>query len=259
LQNNIFSTLFVGQNLIKLPEVDSTNNFLKMLVSNSEPLAEGTVIMADNQFAGRGQQGNIWLAEPGMNLTVSLLLKPIFLDINSQFLLNMVISIAIKEALTALVGQGITIKWPNDLYFNDRKVGGILIENALSGSVYKTCIIGIGINVNQRTFGPHLSGTAISLSQILQQDVNLVQLLTEICSHIESGYLRLKAHSYLDLRSNYLKNLYKWEKNFSYRYKGLQRAGRITDVTDQGLLIINENGNIYTYNFKEIEFLTHNT
>ena len=259
MQNNIFSTLFVGQNLIKLPEVDSTNNFLKMLVSNSEPLAEGTVIMADNQFAGRGQQGNIWLAEPGMNLTVSLLLKPVFLDINSQFLLNMVISIAIREALTAIVGEGIKIKWPNDLYFNDRKVGGILIENILSGSLYKTCIIGIGINVNQRTFDPDLADKAISLSQILQQDVNLLQLLTEICSHIESGYLKLKARTYIDLRDVYMTSLYKWDEKLSYRFNGLQREGRIADVTDQGLLIIKENKNFHTYNFKEIEFLTNNT
>jgi BirA family biotin operon repressor/biotin-[acetyl-CoA-carboxylase] ligase len=78
LQNNTFSTLFVGQNLIKLSAVDSTNNFLKNLVSKSEPLPEGTVIMADDQFAGRGQQDNTWYAEPGKNLTFSILLKPTF-------------------------------------------------------------------------------------------------------------------------------------------------------------------------------------
>ena len=88
MQNNTFSTLFVGQNLIKLSAVDSTNNFLKSLVSNSEPLPEGTVIMADDQFAGRGQQQNNWQAEPGKNLTFSILLKPSFLPLNRQITIN---------------------------------------------------------------------------------------------------------------------------------------------------------------------------
>jgi BirA family biotin operon repressor/biotin-[acetyl-CoA-carboxylase] ligase len=105
LQNNTFSTLFVGQNLIKLSAVDSTNNFLKGLVSKSEPLPEGTVIMADDQFAGRGQQENAWHADPGKNLTVSILLRPAFLPLNKQFLLNMAVSIAINNTLTKFLSN----------------------------------------------------------------------------------------------------------------------------------------------------------
>ena len=157
MQNNTFSTLFVGQNLIKLSSVDSTNNFLKSLVSNSEPLPEGTVIMADDQYAGRGQQNNIWKAEPGKNLTFSVLLKPTFLPLSQQFLLNMVVSTAINNALSHFLSDGLSVKWPNDIYFRDQKIGGVLIENTIVGNDIKTAIIGIGINVNQQHFEAELT------------------------------------------------------------------------------------------------------
>ncbi|RYG09111.1 MAG: biotin--[acetyl-CoA-carboxylase] ligase, partial [Chitinophagaceae bacterium] len=157
MQNNTFSTLFVGQNLIKLSAVDSTNNFLKNLVSNSEPLPEGTVIMADDQYAGRGQQNNVWKAEPGKNLTFSLLLRPTFLRLNQQFLLNMAVSIAVNDVLGGLLGSTVSIKWPNDIYFRNLKMGGMLIENNIVGNGIKTAIIGIGSNVNQQNFEAELT------------------------------------------------------------------------------------------------------
>ena len=204
MQNNTFSTLFVGQNLIKLSDVDSTNNFLKLLVSKSEPLPEGTVIMADNQFAGRGQQQSSWQSEPGKNLTFSLYLHPVFLPVTKQFLLNMAISVALNKALRQITGVDIKIKWPNDIYYGHKKLGGVLIENMLSGQTYKTGIIGIGINVNQVDFSGDVKGRAISLTQILQKNVNLIALLAVICSHIESQYLKLRANQYSSLQADYL-------------------------------------------------------
>ncbi|MBU1762117.1 MAG: biotin--[acetyl-CoA-carboxylase] ligase, partial [Bacteroidetes bacterium] len=99
MQNNIFLTLFVGHSLVKLNEVDSTNTYLKNLLSNSKPLIEGTVIMADYQTAGRGQKNNIWESEKGANLTFSILLRPSFLAINQQFQLNKAISLGISDVL----------------------------------------------------------------------------------------------------------------------------------------------------------------
>ncbi|HEY5325424.1 MAG TPA: biotin--[acetyl-CoA-carboxylase] ligase, partial [Mucilaginibacter sp.] len=116
MQNNIFSGLFVGQNFITLNEVDSTNNFLKELLSNSKPLMEGTVIMAVNQFAGRGQQQNGWYATPGKNLTFSIFLKPHFLQVINQFDLIRVISLGVFDAISPLLGDKLKIKWPNDIY-----------------------------------------------------------------------------------------------------------------------------------------------
>jgi len=189
LQNNTFSTLFVGQNLIKLSAVDSTNNYLKNLTSNSEPLPEGTVIMAEHQFAGRGQRDSVWHAEAGKNLTFSLLLRPGFISVEKQFVLNMLVSVALNNVLLKYLPVGLSIKWPNDIYVNDRKIGGVLIENVIVGSNIKQSIIGIGLNINQSVFDDDLKSKTISISQILQQDVNLMVLLNEICIQIEQLYL----------------------------------------------------------------------
>ncbi|WP_316819499.1 biotin--[acetyl-CoA-carboxylase] ligase [Pedobacter gandavensis] len=259
MQNNTFSTLFVGQNLIKLLEVDSTNNFIKDLVSNSEPLTEGTVIMTDHQYAGRGQQSNVWHTEPGLNLTFSIFLKPSFLVISKQFLLNMALSIGIRNALQVFVKEGIKIKWPNDIYHNDRKLGGVLIENILAGSTYKASIIGIGINVNQFIFAPQLQDRATSMKRILQADVNLLAVLAEICSQIEKQYLRLKSGNYNELMKDYVSGLYKFDTLSSYRQNGEVIEGRIIEVTETGLLVLLINGEKKEYNFKEIEFLNHTT
>ncbi|MDQ8052561.1 MAG: biotin--[acetyl-CoA-carboxylase] ligase [Pedobacter sp.] len=255
MQNNIFSTLFVGQNLIKLPAVDSTNNYLKNLVSNSEPLPEGTVIMAEDQFAGRGQQQNSWHAEPGKNLTFSILLRPFFLPIGKQFLVNMTVSVAINNALSGLGINGACIKWPNDIYFFDQKLGGVLIENSLVGSVIKTAVIGIGINVNQTNFGQLLPRRATSISQILQEDVNLDRLLIEICSQIEYVYLQLKAGKYAEIRESYLKKLYRIGIPAKYRSGTDVWEGTIKGISDAGLLQLEKDGSLQEFNFKEIEFI----
>ncbi|QNK62786.1 biotin--[acetyl-CoA-carboxylase] ligase [Pedobacter sp. PAMC26386] len=255
MQNNTFSTLFVGQNLIKLLAVDSTNNFLKRMVSNSEPLPEGTVIMAENQYEGRGQLGSKWHAEPGKNLTFSILLHPSFLSLGDQFNLNMTISVAIQKALLGITGAGLTIKWPNDIYFGHKKMGGMLLENIVTGSRIKACIVGIGINVNQEIFEIVLQQRASSIFQILHQHVDLVALLAEVCSHIEAGYLKLKGGNYEGLRNEYLKSLYQFNVKANYRQNGEIIEGKITDVSENGLLSLETSDGLKTYNFKEIEFI----
>jgi BirA family biotin operon repressor/biotin-[acetyl-CoA-carboxylase] ligase len=255
LQNNTFSTLFVGQNLIRLPAVDSTNNFLKRMVSNSEPLPEGTVIMADNQYAGRGQQNNTWHAAPGLNLTMSIFLKPFFVEVTKQFMLNMAISVGIRNALQEVAGKGISIKWPNDIYFGGRKLGGVLIENTINGSVYKTAIVGIGINVNQVNFDGRQIKTGISLREILQRDVNLMELLADICKKIEAEYLKLKGNSG-GLALDYLSGLYKFGEIAAFSDAQGTFEGRIEDVSESGQLIVRKGTLMAAYGFKEIEFLT---
>ena len=257
MQNNTFSTLFVGQNLIKLTTVNSTNTYFKSLMSKSEPLAEGTVIMADDQYAGRGQQHSTWISAPGKNLTFSLLLKPTFLPITQQFQLNMVICNALRTAVSIFCNCNIAFKWPNDLYYNHKKLGGMLIENMLAGNTYKSTIIGIGINVNQLEFSGLLADKATSIGQILQRDVNLIQLLAEICSQIESGYLRLRSGTYADLEEQYLKGLYKYDEFALYKQGEEVFEARITGVTPNGLLVMEKDGKPVQFNLKEIEFLTN--
>src|SRR5690606_4854707 len=143
LQNKTISGLFVGQNIVSLKRVDSTNDYLKKQVANSKPVPEGTVILAEEQFAGRGQFDNKWLSQPGQNLTFSILLSPSFLPISQQFSLNIAISLAINDVLCSFIGSGCEIKWPNDIIFDDRKLGGVLIENIIRGTNWKYSIVGI--------------------------------------------------------------------------------------------------------------------
>jgi BirA family biotin operon repressor/biotin-[acetyl-CoA-carboxylase] ligase len=255
LQNNIFSGLFVGQNFVTVKEVDSTNNFLKDLVSNSKPLMEGTVIMAEKQYAGRGQHQNGWHAEPGKNLTFSLLLKPYFLSVTDQFDLVRAVSLGVHDALAPLLGDQLKIKWPNDIYYADCKLGGMLIENLIQGNQIKNAIIGIGLNVNQENFPPELPN-AISIRQILREDYDLNALLSEICRHIEAYYLNLKAGKISFVRKTYLSRLYWLNENKSFKTKNTVFGGVIIDVKDNGKLIIqNNNGEENEFSLKEIEFL----
>lgn len=256
MQNNTFSTLFVGQNLIKLKEVDSTNNFLKDLVSKSEPLAEGTVIMADNQFAGRGQQESVWQTQAGKNISTSIYLKPSFLPLNKQFYLNIAVSLAVSDALMCFIPEGIKVKWPNDMYYHNKKLGGILIENTLTGTSIKTSVIGIGLNVNQSAFSESISERATSVIQILQKDVPLMDIMEKISIFMEKYYLILRAGKYSILQNDYLARLYNYDVSALYKKDGEIFEGIIRGVEDSGRLTVETKDGLKSFNFKEIEF-TH--
>ena len=256
MQNNTFSGLFVGQNLIVLTEVDSTNNFLKQALTNSTPLIEGTVIMAESQTAGRGQQNNKWLSEPKKNLTFSILLNPFFLTAPKQFNLNIAISIGINNALNNILSPGLKIKWPNDIYYNNQKLGGILIENVLQGDAIKHSVIGIGINVNQVDFANGL-GNATSVKKITGLDYDLKSLLGLVCQHIEAAYLMLKAGNFEKLKAAYVGNLYQYNKTAYFKVNDTVCQGQIFDVDATGQLLVNIDGTARSFNFKEIEFLNY--
>ncbi|PST85038.1 biotin--[acetyl-CoA-carboxylase] ligase [Pedobacter yulinensis] len=256
MQINIFPTLFVGQNRIHLKEVDSTSNFLKASLSNSEPLPEGTVIMAERQFAGRGQQESAWHAEPGKNLTASFYLRPSFLEPAQQFYLNMAISLAVAETVSACLSEAVEIKWPNDIYVQGRKLGGILIENTVSGNVLRSSVIGIGLNINQEEFPEPLQDRAVSLRNILHRDVDLVHLLNQLCSFIEKRYLQLRAGDKKGLHEAYEQKLFGRGSERLYRQNGEEFSARVLGVSEQGRLRMLANEQELDFGFKEITFLT---
>ncbi|MCQ6961373.1 biotin--[acetyl-CoA-carboxylase] ligase [Mucilaginibacter aquariorum] len=239
---------------MSLKEVDSTNTFLKNILSNSKPVPDGTVIMAETQYAGRGQRDNTWHAEPGKNLTFSLLLKPGFLSAQQQFDLTRAVSLGVYDALYPLLRDSLKIKWPNDIYYGDKKLGGMLIENILQGSQIKNAIIGIGLNVNQENF-PDNAANATSIKKILQRDYELKNILAEICNHIEAYYLHLKAGRFEYVRNIYLSRLYWLNEQRQFKSNGQVFEGVIKNVEDNGLLVIDQNGGEQAYNLKEIEFL----
>lgn len=255
MQNNIFSGLFVGQNLVTIKQVDSTNSFLKNLLSNSKPVPEGTVIMAEEQYAGRGQQQNTWHSEPGKNLTFSLLLKPHFLSVGDQFDLNRAASLGVYDALKPILGDQLKIKWPNDIYYSDRKLGGMLIENTIQGGQLKDSVIGIGLNINQENF-PSGASNATSVKQILQKDYDLTLLLSEICKYIEVYYLKLKAGQIDFVRKAYLSRLYWLNEVKNFESNDGVFNGTVKNVLPNGLLVIEDtNGRQLEFNLKELKFL----
>ncbi len=254
MQNSIFSTLFIGQNLVKLSEVNSTNTYLKELVSKSEPLMDGTVIMADHQFAGRGQKSNVWISKKGENLTFSIYLKTSFLAVNEQFFLNKVVCLGILGALQPILGNESKIKWPNDIYFKNRKLGGILIENTTKGYQLKESIIGIGLNVNQKYFSKSLSRVT-SISNVVLKDFDLENLLKLICQNIESRYLQLKSRKFELLEKDYLQNLYRLEEQHQFEINNQKVKGTIKGTNAQGKLLLQTDEGLKELDLKEVAFV----
>ncbi|MDE5927427.1 MAG: biotin--[acetyl-CoA-carboxylase] ligase, partial [Duncaniella sp.] len=127
----------------------STSSYLAGIAADAP---HGTVVMAREQTAGRGQRGNSWEAEPGCNITLSLLLRPEGLHPARQFVISQAVSLAIADLVSHFVAAPVSIKWPNDIYVDDRKICGILIENTITGTSIDRTIVGIGLNVNQTEF-----------------------------------------------------------------------------------------------------------
>src|SRR6476661_2844977 len=125
----------------------------------------GMAVFTNEQTSGKGQRERTWISEPGSNIAISIVIEPAMLDPKRPFLLGMATALAVHDLLSGYIFEGLSIKWPNDLYWNDRKAAGILIENVWQGSEWKFAIVGIGINVNQSDFGT-LRGKAVSILQI---------------------------------------------------------------------------------------------
>jgi BirA family biotin operon repressor/biotin-[acetyl-CoA-carboxylase] ligase len=255
LQNNTISAAFIGQNILILPKISSTNAFLKDNLSNSTPFAEGTAIMAVEQFAGKGQLGATWKAQAGKNLTFSVLLHPTQLSLDDQFLLTQAFSVAVAEALNEFIKpHTVQIKWPNDLYVEDRKLGGILIENSISGNHWKNAIVGIGINVNTPIFDPEIQYKAISIFQLIGHSIELIALLRVICQYLDTYYQRLLQGKTKKIKESYEANLYLKDTIHTFYIDGIPVDGKLIGVSDHGKLLVDFNGYSVPFSAKEIAF-----
>lgn len=244
--------LFIGNKVIKLTTVGSTNIYLKDLLSEKEKVFEGLVVVADDQTDGRGQYGNKWIAESGKNLTFSLLLKP-SLKIDDQFLIAKMASLAIVDFLRAVGIANVTIKWPNDIYVDDLKIAGILIENMLKGSVVATSIVGIGLNVNQLNFN-HLAN-ATSMKLLKRIDFDLAAILDQLLVAIEKRYLLFKTNGAIKIDAEYLQNLYRFKQLKTFELEGKQIHAEITGVSSTGRLKLKIGESISEFDLKEIKFV----
>ncbi len=243
------NTLFTGQSLVYMPECHSTNaEALKVLQSNVQ-VAEGTVIITDNQTAGRGQRGNTWESEAGRNLTFSLILKPSFLHPKDQFQLNMAVSLGLYDYLTSQV-TGVKIKWPNDMMLGNHKTCGMLIENQISGQQIHSSIVGIGLNVNQKIFS-FPTPTSMAIKKGHTFDLN--EALAELLQWIEARYLQLRSH--IDLKEEYVTALYGRGERRSFKSGEEVFEGVIIGIDAVGLLEVNVGSGKRYFDLKQIQLL----
>lgn len=245
---------FTGKNFILQDRVSSTNSYVQELLSKSTPLDDGSVIMAVEQVAGRGQMGNFWEAESGKNLTFSILYKPDSLAIEDQFYLSMAISLGICDFLEKHIDHEFLIKWPNDIYYKQRKIAGILIENSLQGDKIRNSVIGIGLNVNQIQFKSD-APNPISMSQITNIEYDLQEILFNLLSFIEYYYLALKSNKTEYLKERYLTKLLYYGEYHPYKTKEGIIDAKIIDIGPYGKLCLESNAGIKYYDIKEIEFI----
>lgn len=245
------NTLFMGKNLVYVPECHSTNTLASELCQLTSA-TEGTIVITDNQIKGRGQRGNLWLSDPHKNLTFSLIVRPTFLRPVDQFYLTMVISLALRDFLTHRISDAIKIKWPNDILIDDKKVCGILIENMLSKETIQYSVVGIGLNVNQDSF---LIEAATSMKAIAQHDFNLSDEWSLLCEFLERRYLQLRSGKMAELKNDYLSCLYGKGELRKFIDPTGEIQGVIEGIDQQGKLLIDTQEGIKSYDLKEIRFI----
>ena len=228
----------------------STNSLMKELIAKGQ---EPRFIYAGYQTAGRGQTGNSWESEEGKNLLCSILLPP---DKNLYFL-NIAVSVAVYRVIQSFVfersglcslSEAVSIKWPNDIYYGDKKVAGILVENAIIGSEVKYSIAGVGLNVNQTEFRSD-APNPISLKQITGRDYNIDELMERLYEEVQRV---LKE----DVWSEYKAHLYRKEGFWSFEDKNGCFEARIEDVLPTGEIVLrDQQGKERKFHFKQVRYV----
>lgn len=243
-------TLFTGQQFIWLPACGSTNAEAQRLLGENRA-SEGCTVATGHQTAGRGQRGNQWEAAAGENLTLSVVWRPTFLDAGQQFLLSQAVALAAYDWAAALLGPApaLRLKWPNDLYYGVQKLGGILIESTLNGPKIQHSVVGIGLNVNQLTFGVP---TATSLAGLTGRAYDLAPLAAHLLECLERRYLQLRAGQVGALRRAYLQVLYRYQEPHAYEVAGQHVSGQIVGVGEDGRLAVEIGGAVRWFGLQEI-------
>lgn len=240
--------------IIHIAETASTNRYLRERL-RCAPLEEGSAVYADYQTAGRGQAGNSWESERGANLLFSVAIYPDCIPANAQFLISQIAALSVKRTLERHTG-GIVVKWPNDIYWNDRKICGMLIENDLQGSTIGCSVLGIGINLNQEVWRSD-APNPVSLRQITGGSYDREAELHAFLDCFYAAYLRLLRGEWEEIRSEYLAALYRKDGYHPYRDAGGLFSARICGIAPTGHLQLQlPDGTVRSYAFKEVSFVS---
>lgn len=239
--------LNINPNIIKLDRIDSTNNFAKDII-NSKIVSDWTVIHATEQSQGRGQRGNTWQSNPNENLTFSLIISP-NIKVEKQFYISKIVSLALLNFFNKYSNNA-TIKWPNDIYIDDKKIAGILIENYIQANKINKSIIGIGININQCEFDENIPNP-ISLKQLTNKSFDLNTVLLQIIDEIYIMHQSINNYKLID--NLYNKNLYRLEKETQFKDKNNKIFNAIIIGTnEEGKLKLKINNEIKFFDFQEV-------
>ena len=228
-----------GQKIFAFETIDSTNSCAKALAACWAE--EGTLVLAEEQTAGRGRLGRSWQAAPNQNLTFSVILRP-DLPAEAMNLLPLYAAVAVAEAAEKTTGLPIECKWPNDLLINSRKVAGILLEGSLKENAVDFVVIGIGLNVNQTDFPPDFAGRATSLRLEQGRDVDRAALLRETLRALETHYLTIMKRGFNAILPLWLARTRMINKQITVSQDGATLSGVVTGLSPEGALIMQTNG-----------------
>jgi BirA family transcriptional regulator, biotin operon repressor / biotin---[acetyl-CoA-carboxylase] ligase len=251
------NTNLIGSTFIELQSIDSTNNYARQQIHAS--LAQnGTAIFSHEQVAGKGQRGRFWASERNLNIALSIIIKPLSIPLTAQFQLSACAAVSVQEVFQKYIGEACKIKWPNDLYWQDRKAGGILIESIVSSGESGTgnwewAIIGIGININQTTFPADLPNP-VSLKQITGQEYDPILIAKEICSSLDKNYQHLVTAGFDSIYEAYNLNLYKRNNKVKLKKDNRLFDATIKKVSPSGQLIT-EHGIEEVLDFGAVEWI----
>lgn len=239
--------------IIYTEETTSTNTLLKDIIAENPEIPNLTLVYTEFQTAGRGQRGNTWESEKGKNLTFSILIKPEGLPANEQFLISEISSLAVRDLLMCHCTD-IRIKWPNDVYWKDKKICGMLIENSIDSTGLTYSISGIGININQEVFVSN-APNPISLKNITGKEYELKEMIADFMEIIGKWFDRLTSDR-TGIHLEYLSSVFRKDTEASFRDKDGEFIGTIVEVEPHGLLVIRDTeGQTRKYGFKEIAYI----
>ncbi len=242
-----------GKNIIRLDETDSTNNYARRTLVPITSV-EGTVVLAQYQKSGRGHHTNVWESARGKNLTFTLILEPKFLVPSRQFLLSQVVSLGIADFISDNY-KGVSVKWPNDIYVGDKKIGGVLIETNIKGSTLALSYVGIGININQEEYISD-APNPVSLKNLTKTNFDIDTCLEQVLLKIHNWYRQLRAGSFEYINSQYRLRMFRAGKWAQYKIGEKIVEGKITGIDEYGRLALKTRVNEQFYfQFKEIEYI----
>lgn len=244
--------MIIGSKYIFRQNLSSTNSLAAELIKNNSP-QEGTIIYTGYQTAGRGQSGNSWESENGMNLLFSIILYPFMIKPSDQFIISKIISLGLCDFLNRHT-TNISIKWPNDILVNNDKIAGLLLEVSIIRDEIESIIAGIGLNINQKSFRGD-APNPVSLGMITGKFYDTGDCLRDLATDLDSRYKQLLSEKRGEIDAEYLNKLYRFGKWSDYRDANGLFEGRIFSVDSTGRLRIEDRrGVTHEYGFKEVTF-----